>query len=448
MMRILRDAVKLDIYDLNVAYSSERFGLLSLPLQWRFVQKGVLLRGIAFFWNLLRYILHVRPKLRSKPSRGQVLFFAATKNQWDALYLLHKNLPDSRLIGIKYRRTGELSLIAAHLIALFFLPILLLRMIGARDYQRTSYSIGFDTYWFTYGYYIISRRFLHRWAPASIVIANDHVNWTTTLAQAARDENIPTLYIQHASVTENFPSLSFDYTCLEGRDALLKYDQSGPSRTMVFLTGAPKFDQYHQFINKTRHVKAVGICTNKFDTLETVETLCQRLHQKFPYLRYVLRPHPSDERIEAWQELAWRYGMDHSDSRMEASFEYLKGIDAIIAGETNILLEGALLNVYPIYYDYENIQLDFYGFLRNGLVEGRFNQPEQLCQVLSRIEKQRPDVRERAKFYCETIGTPYDGRSTELCSRIIAAVSSGSEINITDWEAIPDLKNLQAYRHN
>lgn len=445
MMRILRDAVKLDIYDLNWAFSSEQFGLLSSPLSG-LPRKGVMIQVLSFGGHLLLSIRRLKIKLYKRLPRHHVLIFTFTKNNLDALQPLEEEIDNSSFIGINGKVSTVIPMFVADFISIFYFPRLLKEMKRARDYRRQSYRLALDAYWRTYGYYVVCRYMLRRLAPASLVVSNDHVFWGRTIAKAASDENIPTVYIQHASVTDKFPALAFDYALLDGRDALLKYDRSGRSSAKVFLTGISKYDRYHPFINKTRQVQAVGICTNRYETTETVEALCSQLNKSLSALRYILRPHPGDERVEAWREVARNHAMDYSDSRKEAAFEFLKRIDVVIAGETNILLEGALLNVYPVYYDFENIQLDAYGFLRNGLVDGRLSQPTELCQTLNRIEKKRPDVRERSKFYCETVDTAFDGRSTALAVALITSIASGEAIDMAGWEPIGGLGNLQAYR--
>jgi hypothetical protein len=44
----------------------------------------------------------------------------------------------------------------------------------------------------------------------------------------------------------------------------------------------------------------------------------------------------------------------------------------------------------------------------------------------------------KAKMYCATVGTHYDGRSSELASALIEAVGSSKSIT-GDWKKIPEL---------
>ena len=317
-------------------------------------------------------------------------------------------------------------------------------MLKARGYRRRSFSLALDAYLETYGFYIVCRHILRRLAPAAVVVSNDHTFWNRTIVKAAQDEGILTFYIQHSSVTEKFPPLAFDYACLDGEDALLKYDDSGPSETKVFLTGMPKFDAHFSSLNTSNKVETVGICTNEFDSLESVRDLFTRLRQSAPWLTLVLRPHPSDRRVSEWFSLAADSQLRISDSRKEGAFEFLKGIDVVVAGDSGILLEGALLNVFPMYYDFSDNSLDFYGFLRAGLIDRRLTQPGQLCQALEDIRNSRPKVRNHAKFYCWTVDTPYDGRSAILTSEIIREIV-GQRFEWKKWTRIHNLQHLTAF---
>jgi len=64
-----------------------------------------------------------------------------------------------------------------------------------------------------------------------LVVANDHSYPCTTIVKAAQDEGVKTVYIQHASVSDKFPALKFDYALLEGLDSLEKYNLCVRRRT-------------------------------------------------------------------------------------------------------------------------------------------------------------------------------------------------------------------------
>lgn len=403
------------------------------------------LRFVAFFWHLMKSLVNYRFNRFNRLPDGHVIFAFFSKNNWDALLPLHQRMPNSSLLSNKRGEVLTIPMFPAHLLSLLFLPLLLVRFLQARGYRRKSFRIAFDAYLETYGYYVVCRLLLRSCSPGAVVVSNDHTYSNRVLCAAAHTEGILTFYIQHASVTKNFPPLFFDYALLEGEDAMRKYIRSGSTQTRVFLVGTPKFDAYYASINRSYQLQTIGICTTEYDSLDAMASLCLLLRTNLSDLHVVLRPHPGDQRFDEWESLTERVGVSFSNSREEISFRFLQKVDVVVAGETNILLEGALLNVYPIYYDYENIQFDFYGFLRNGLVDTRHTRPDELLAILRSLMTGRPDSRQRAKYYCETVDTIYDGHSAELAVQVIEDVLGGS-VNLSRWDEITDVEGLKAFR--
>lgn len=445
MLNLLWDTIRLDIFDLNAVYSSEQMNLLQLPLKTGVQQRGLFLRSVAFCWHLVKSLGSYRFHRFQRLPDGHVIFAFFSKNNRDALGPLHQRMPNSSFLSNKRGEVLVIPMFPAHLLSLLFLPLLLVRFLQARGYRRKSFRIALDAYLVTYGYYVVCRLLFRCWSPSAVVVSNDHVYYNRVLCAAAHAEGVLTFYIQHASVSDNFPPLFFDYALLEGEDALRKYVRAGSTQTRVFLVGTPKFDAYYASMNRSYQLQTIGICTSAIDSLDTVASLCFAVRKNFSDLHMVLRPHPNDHRFDEWVSLTERVGVSFSNSREEISFRFLQEVDAVVAGETNILLEGALLNVYPIYYDYENIQLDVYGFLRNGLVDTRHSRPEELLATLRSLMTGRPESRQRTKYWCETVNTIYDGHSTELAIQVIEEVQRGS-LNLSRWDEITDVEGLKAFR--
>ena len=409
---------------------------------------GVLMRIGSFLWHFLRSLRHWNHfKPRRVPEKC-ILFSFASRNQKSSLSPIVERMNGSLFVGLDF--LGRLDLhdserfpsTYAYLLSCFFFPLVLFKFWKARGYQKESFRFAFDSYWRAYGCYLFSRLWLRQVAPAGVVVANDHIVMTRALTQAARRERIPTFYVQHASVTAKFPALSFDYALLEGIDALRKYELAGASRTKVFLVGMPKVDTYFQHLNINSAARSIGLCTSTLAPLPRVEQLCEQLRREFPALPFFLRPHPGDRRDAIWTGLAKKYGMELSDSKTELSFEFLKRVDVVIAGESNIHLETALMNVFPVYYDFTQAHMDWYGFQRNGLVEYA-SEPQEVCCRLRALTQNKPPVRMKTKPYCATVDTRYDGRSSELASALIQELASG-QVNLEGWRRVPNVQ-LEAY---
>lgn len=441
---MLKQVYNLDIYDLNYSFH-EHVALLSLPPD-ALPRYGLLIRILAFFWHLSDGLLHLAPlSLTLHLPRRSVLFFIYSVNQRNALYPVASKIPNGYLVGHhKVSVDARFPLFCAHIAALPFFPLVLVKFLMADGYRRQSFHYAFDQYWLTYGYYIIGTLWLRRLAPSAFVVSNDHIMPCRVLSKVAKELNIPTIYIQHASVNLTFPPLCFDYALLDGEDALQKYDDIGDSHTTVFLVGIPKMDMYIERANLEEEIKTIGICTNQLDPIQRVDNLCEHIRKDFPDLRLIIRPHPGDtKRFRLWRELAHRYQAGFSDSRSQLSFDFLKNVEVVIVGESNILLEAALMNVYPLQYDFVQQARDDYGFVQNGL--SRYtSQPEQIIDQLRALSGSKPNVQMKAKRYCATLGTRYAGQSSTLAANLIHGISIGRKVLQGNWQTVSTF-HLKAY---
>lgn len=439
LIAAIRKAMRLDIVDLNYAYSSEKLDALNVLPAFNLPKAGLGYRICSFLRQVAREFTTPSPPAASVPAEP-ILFFASSKNQRDSLWPICQQVERSVLVGYDAPVALTFPLKAAYALSLPFLPLVLLHYLQAKPYVRKSLQHFLHEYWLIYGFYIASRIWMQKIAPKAVVMANDHNYPNRTATMCARHLRIPTFYFQHASVTAAFPPLSFDFAMLEGMDAVHKYMEAGASSTKVFLVGMPKADRFFTCQNVHRRVQAVGICTNNLDPLEAVERLCGEIQATLAGLSLTLRPHPGDrDRWEEWVRLARNCGMKFSDSRVEVSFEFMKRVDAIIVGDSNILLESTLMNVYPLYYDFSATHLDYYGFLKWGLAEYHGCSPE-ICEKLRALRVNKPPVREKAKRYCHTVGTPHDGRSATLSADLVQALAEGCAANILrQWRRIPGI---------
>lgn len=438
----IRDVLTLDVQDFSYLYTPKNLQLTlsSLP---NLRIRGLHNRIMIFFWHTVQSINMLRSYRPFPPNR--ILFVNTTVNQRLALAPIVDQLKDACWVNILQPKPYSLPLLFAYLLALPFFPLVAVKFLRAKGDRREAFFHVFDVYWFAYGYYAMLRLLLRRTAPNAVVVANDHVMWLRAFVKAAQDEKIPTIYLQHASVSERFPPLAFDYAFLEGIDTLEKYASIGPSQTEVFLTGMPKFDAFFNSLNDKDRAHSVGICTNPLDTFQDVKSLCDCLEESFPDLNVILRPHPGDKRTKSWAELANTYAWQFSNGNEENSFQFLQRIDANIAGDSNIHLEAVLLNVFPIYYVFGRLNTDYYGFHRNGLVE-YCKTPEAVQAKVTELREHTPPVRRRSMLYNATVGTKYDGRSTALTCMLINQVARGSTIDLTGWERISAVKQLRAYQ--
>ena len=179
-------------------------------------------------------------------------------------------------------------------------------------------------------------------------------------------------------------------------------------------------------LNTSKSVDTLGICVNKLDSIDDVRKLVDGITVNISEISILFRPHPSDvDRFNLWKRLAEEYKLQYSDPTIEDSYSFLSKTDSIVAGDSNILLEAALFNVYPIYFSFSDCCRDHYGFVQHGLVE-YFSDENEIIDKLAELKKEKPSVRSKTKRYCHVIETKYDGNSSGLARNLIESISSKS----------------------
>lgn len=253
--------------------------------------------------------------------------------------------------------------------------------------------------------------------PECIIISNDHMPIYRSIAMAARMTNVPCIYIQHASVSQDFPSLIGGFSLLDGRDTFVKYFESGKkSWGTAKLVGIPKYDSFIGKVNYQQGVNKIGLPYNLLVDVLDVVSVVEELGNAFPSKTIVVRPHPADKRrIPGFKAKNIVFSLPQE----ETSFEFLAKLDCVVSPSSSILLEASLMNVYPICFNLGNNNIgDIYGFVKSGLAASCTNSRDLIAQV-SLIAKVRPFVRDKAKYYCSTLGTEFEGKSSEIARQLI-----------------------------
>lgn len=260
------------------------------------------------------------------------------------------------------------------------------------------------------GLYESSLALLKKHQPRCITFSNDHTLEPRAMLLAAQTLKIPSFYIQHACIRSDFPPLRFSHSLLEGKDALHKYKNSGSIEGKVSLIGIPRMDPYMHHRNENKTVRSIGLCSNLLDNTATIQAVLNALSTEFPDLTISYRPHPSDQR-----KLDVGPNIKVSNSRTENPFEFLIRQDLIIAGNTSIHYEAAILNVVSVYYQFDpNGKVeDMYNFVANKLVKEAADLTELMAIIWQNIQ-QKQNIRQRASYYNAVLDTPNEGKSKAL----------------------------------
>ena len=346
---------------------------------------------------------------------GKVWLYVVSANNYDALEFIGQARPDAVLVAGQAKNIGRYNAVVNRLSLrrkLLYYWEFPLAFLGLLKTERGRAWRFFDFIFYAIGYYEVYRRALRQFRPRAVIFSNDHNDDTRSLLLACQVEGVPTAYVQHASVSTNFPPLGFDLSLLEGQDALDKYRLCGPVRGRVALVGMPKADAFLARRNTALAVRRVGLACNIHDPMPAIIETLAYLLRELPELTFTLRPHPSDGRnFEPLRRLL--PALQWSSAREENVFDFLLRQDALVAADTSTHLEATLLNVASIYFRFGTNPLtdDYYGYAAKGLVE-RADTPAALAAALRRYAQNKPiDLYRRAAYYNATLGTPDEGRS-------------------------------------
>jgi len=347
---------------------------------------------------------------------GKIWIFTSSKNHFDSFGFLRDRLTDAIIVAPDLRNLGLTDFVLPYYFKIFYyikLPILWFGLLINNSFNANRY---YNFLFEVIGLYEISAGILRKYKPKAIIFANDHLFKHRALLLAAKSQNIQTCYIQHASVTNQFPPLTYDLSLLEGLDSLKKYEECGKTDSVIKLVGMPKFDDYIYHKRKPgSDIKTIGIATNPSDDQREVFMLIEELNRSFKTLEIILRPHPKDDRPLRNSKIRF----DYSDSKNEKAFDFLTRIDLLISGGSSIHLEAALLHIPCIMYGFnkENKIIDYYGYLKNGLVQKAENHEKIIDGIKANNIKINID---KLKYYNAVLDTKWEGRSKELITRILA----------------------------
>jgi uncharacterized pyridoxamine 5'-phosphate oxidase family protein len=351
--------------------------------------------------------------LRCNP-RNKIVTFSTSINQYNSIKTVHKRLESSKSFGLNGKSENRIPMGIGCLFSLLLTPKFIYDIFTKYKNDKKKIISRLENYYFIEGVAIWWTIYFTFFKPKCILLANDHNLWHRVIRHAGNKRNIPTVYIQHASVSKRFPPLRFTLSLLEGNHAKNIYT-SIERNNSIKLVGMAKFDPYFHNANKSFTVEKIGICTNTLDEDDQIFNLVRLIKTEFPYFVVILRPHPLDKRDDLYNKIKKDLKINISSSHLENSFEFLETVDTMIAGESSIHLEAALMNVYPIHFQMSSNSTfhDYYEYIKNGVTDEVINMTD-LISKLSSLKKNKPDIRNNAKFYVDTVNTKNDGNSTDL----------------------------------
>lgn len=378
-----------------------------------------------YFAQLFYYTFIRRFKYKPLPDNYKgIVFLGVSLNNQRSLDPVVKHLEEGEYLYLK-DHTTDIHKRRAYWLSLPYLPDLIRTYRKADAPTKSVIKRYFTRMWSTYGYYQLAKEYLEHYKVKVLALSSDQGEFHRCLLLNAKDVDVKTIYVQHASVAKGFPKLIASYSFLDGQESLDKYLEAGKPEGEVYLSGGVRFDPIFQQYS-TKHieeVKTIGIAINMLDDFGKVKCLCGfLLGQGY---KLALRPHPRYGSLDT----AWlaENAIAYSDPIAESSFDFISNIDLMISNESSIHLDAAMMQCPSILYNFSTHSiLDHYAYIKSGLVKVAYSEA-QLIELIRNPKALLPAI-ETLQFYNASCGTQLEGHLGKAIADFIHAIATSNPI--------------------
>ena len=342
---------------------------LNIDLTYQFRNKYFFLFPLYFICLFFVCLISSLMKLifKNKFKFNSHLFITFSKNQLKVSNIFNNHNTDLHLDFISFKiKSSKISLIQN---LVFFGLInglslsMLLKILKINDFKFLKIN------WFRICNLVFIEAVLKQLKNKDklVIISNDHSIYNIFIINWCNLNNIETMYIQHAPVTEKFPPLRCDYNILFSKSSEAIYSKISPITV--------NYEVYSDFrLINLLNLKSDGftndnsilICTNELDKVENVKKYVV-FFIKINY-KVTIRKHPADRR--AWSIM-------NTNLSLNSLHEDFTNNNIILCNETALFLEAAVCNKL-IYKCNFSLFFDNYGYLNDGLIYKEYYTPEQL----------------------------------------------------------------------
>tara|TARA_B110000027_G_scaffold60438_2_gene65088 strand:- start:10391 stop:11872 length:1482 start_codon:yes stop_codon:yes gene_type:complete len=365
------------------------------------------------------------------------------KNKYKFNHIINKNIEQKNLDYkvIKLKFSLKIFLVTIILFLTRYLSLISKFKKKNRIVKISWYSSLFCE---AYSYVPYFLDLLTKAKPKIVIVSNDHSLNCRSLRLAAEMLGIKTLYLQHASVSNIFPPLEFDFALLDGSIAYKTYIscyknnknnsrvKKNATKCKVLLTGQKKFiyKNLKPFRFKTLFI---GLAINELDDFSHLSLLLNNL--SLAKVKCSVRLHPNQDLSfvkELKKYMKNKNWIIFSDSKKQSVNNYLKNLDVLIAGNSSIHLEAALAGLPTFYYEMSDnvIKPDYYNYVKNGITKKLKN--NFTFQELKNLTKKTHNDTKRQqaiKKYSETYQTHWQSKEGELTQEVIKRILKNQSFN-------------------
>lgn len=397
--------------------SQERLQLLSSSIKYT----GLTKRLLIYVLRVFKYVL--TPSKR-RSTEAAVLFLYGTFNQREALRPLATSFSSS--MSVEFSSFSELDypettfpLRYAYVKSVrFAFPFF---CIACCSSHRESLRVNLDKVILAVGFIEACRKYFLALRPKFVVLSNDHNLENRLVVAVATELKIRTVYVQHAEVSDQFPSLSqFDIAFLNGAAARDVYASVGRLCGEVHLVGNMKLDKFKRkmlgCVAEAGPKNVIGFAYNLISNSDRVMEFVRKYNKNG--VSVLIRLHPRQNRDFHYFEKMYA-GCDVIVTRSTdmSVVEFLAQVDVLCGGNSSVLLESVILGRLAVLLSVDPLE-DYYGFLRRGVVisESDFDNlafnTKSLAQRLRLCQK-------NARYFDNSLGTQHYGYSALETARLI-----------------------------
>ena len=267
----------MDIKSIGYIYfqkkSMSKASLLNRKFDNRFANSYVL--GCLNFFLKFGHSLLFFNKIFTAKNKAKCLVYGPSINNRNTLVPVINELGIENVVSFVNQKSLPLWKLYWYAIPHFF--ELLRDIKKALPDERPLYKLFFPKFWRMYGCEKFAFEMLDFYKPKVVLMANDHLELNRAILFACKDKGIKTIYAQHATSGCDFPPLQFDYSMLDGNDALKKYSNIGNIHGNVFLCGGVRFDPIAQTPVSRLSSFTIGIAINLVDSELMVKDFCLQI---------------------------------------------------------------------------------------------------------------------------------------------------------------------------
>jgi hypothetical protein len=401
---------------------------------------GFILSQLRFFYRLLR---NIRFSKRNLTSTNSVVIYAGTNNQLVSLKPTMRSLEEANINytliapdDISFEGVNDKLTLSECCIALWVYlrhsPKLYYLLKGeSKKLELKSFFYNYCLSYINLTYFSSVLLDLKEDKHIKLVImANDHNSPNRCLRLISELLDIKTLYMQHASVSNLFPPLQYDYALLDGQVAYEAYKNCdsnlpdvAPYPVNVFLSGQKKEIKVKHKNNKFD----VGLAVNTLDDINDV----YKLVEKIPNLKIVIRTHPGQKQsfLEGVLKLTYKNNIDWCDPKEVSLSDFFASIECLIASNSSIHLEAALANIATFYYEFSrNVNVpDYYGYVKNGIATQL--DIESVGMLINKFKSldgftSKPEA---IQHYSATFNTKWEHNEGALVATLVERIINGKD---------------------